>query len=122
MEQHVLGIDIGGTTISFSLVNSDGKIFHRHGFTTKDFHGFKSFAQTLYDYVNKEGILNQIQAIGVGAPNGNFFTGCIDYAPNLNWGEHIAVVDIMKEIFGLPVWLSKRCQCCCLWRKAVWRR
>jgi glucokinase len=102
----VLGIDIGGTTIGFGLVNNQGEISYRHTFTTADYSDFYSLLLDLKKHLEEQHLLSQIKAVGVGAPNGNFYTGCIDFAPNLNWGEHIAVVKEVQRVFGLPSWLS----------------
>jgi glucokinase len=102
----VLGIDIGGTTIGFGLVNANGEISHRHKFVTADYSDFHAFLLDLKKHMEERQLLNKIEAVGVGAPNGNFYTGCIDFAPNLDWGEHIAVSKEVQRVFGLPSWLS----------------
>jgi glucokinase len=44
--------------------------------------------------------------IGIGAPNGNYYSGNIEYAPNLIWKGIIPLTEIIKSIFNLPVVLT----------------
>ena len=44
----------------------------------------------------------QIRGIGVGAPNGNYYTGCIEDAPNLAWKGKIEFVKLMEKQFRIP--------------------
>jgi glucokinase len=46
---------------------------------------------------------NQIKGIGIGAPNGNFYHGTIEFAPNLPWKGVIPLANLVTEQFGLPV-------------------
>jgi glucokinase len=48
----------------------------------------------------------KIVGIGIGAPNGNFFNGCIENAPNLKWKGKIPLVKLFKKNFKLPVYLT----------------
>lgn len=47
-----------------------------------------------------------MKGIGVGAPNGNYYTGTIEYAPNLPWKGIIPLAKLIEEKFGLPVTLT----------------
>lgn len=42
----------------------------------------------------------------MGAPNGNFYTGTIEYAPNLPWSGIIPIAKMMSDAFQLPVTLT----------------
>ena len=47
---------------------------------------------------------DQIQGIGIGAPNGNYYTGEIINPPNLPWGPVIPLAEKMSKAFGgIPV-------------------
>jgi glucokinase len=50
--------------------------------------------------------LDKIRGIGVGAPNGNIYTGTIEYAPNLPWTGIIPLAQLISDKFGLPCSLT----------------
>ena len=90
MQQQLLvaGIDIGGTNVVLGLVNRQGKILWKSSFPTKQFDDF----ELLVAHASQEVLQalasiehGQLVGCGIGAPNGNFYTGNIEYAPNLVW-------------------------------------
>lgn len=104
MNRLALGIDIGGTNTAFGLVNRRGEILKRGSISTRGFATAKEFVQALQaemspliEAYGKENLLG----IGVGAPNGNFYTGEIVSAANLEWKGHIPLAKMMQEILGL---------------------
>lgn len=45
----------------------------------------------------------KIRGIGIGAPNGNYFTGSIEFAPNLPWGkENIPLAKMISDRLNIP--------------------
>jgi glucokinase len=87
-QQFAIGIDIGGTGTKYGIVNHRGVITYKGELATNKFEEVKDFVAALHEAlkpaietIGKE----NIKGIGVGAPNGNFYTGTIDYAPNLHW-------------------------------------
>src|SRR5437868_7038707 len=84
----VVGIDIGGTNTSFGLVNRRGEIVSKGRISTKGHSTPGDFVSTLVNailpLIEIEG-KDSIAGVGIGAPNGNFFTGEIVFAPNLEW-------------------------------------
>lgn len=106
--KHYLGIDIGGTTIVFGIVNESGKIVFHDTFQTSSYKDPKLLAKDIYQsyllFSEKSKI--KVEGIGIGAPNGNFYTGCIEFAPNLNWGEMIPISKILEDQFQLPAKLT----------------
>lgn len=60
----------------------------------------------LGELIEKAGGIGKIRGIGVGAPNGNFYTGNIEYAPNLPWSGIIPIAKMMSDKFQLPVTLT----------------
>ncbi len=101
-----LGIDIGGTTTAFGLVDEKGNVLWETTYHTKDFDTPESLMEQLFQVVQHSQWQQQIIGIGIGAPNGNYFTGQIEYAPNLLWKGVIPLVDMFKTRFSLPVWLT----------------
>jgi glucokinase len=103
---YVLGIDIGGTTIGFGFVKQNGEIINRSKLKTSDYHDFESFATDLFEIFDQLPGKENVTAIGIGAPNGNFYNGSIDFAPNLNWGDHIPVTQILERVFHMPATIT----------------
>ena len=97
----VAGIDIGGTKTALGLIDKEGNIYTTTHFSTEDF-------PKVEDYVKELG--NQIEVlfepfkqdysligIGIGAPNGNFYHGTIEHAPNLAWKGIIPLADMVSK-------------------------
>ena len=61
---------------------------------------------TIYLLIEKAGGIGRIKGIGVGAPNGNYYTGTIEYAPNLPWKGIIPMANLGEGKFQLPVSLT----------------
>ncbi len=105
-QQFALGIDIGGTNTVFGLVDPRGVIQYRGAFSTKTHQTVESFINTLYENaipaIEEIGGNEFIRGIGIGAPNGNYYNGTIEYAPNLNWKGIIPMCNLVTEKFNLP--------------------
>ena len=102
----VLGIDIGGTTIALGIVNKDGSIISNKIFETKSFDTPNDLVDTIFNEYKTLMLLETIDGIGIGAPNGNYFTGNIEFAPNLNWKGIIPLTELFKQKFKLPTLLT----------------
>jgi glucokinase len=104
-EKIVLGVDIGGTNTVFGLISRDGRILAKGSLPTTHF----QFAPELVEAVSAytENLIStlsgefELSGIGIGAPNANSTTGCLEFAPNLNW----------KGIVPLAHYFSKRLKC-----------
>ena len=96
----VLGIDIGGTFTKFGLVDRSGKIHFEDEISTGEHatieHFIESFHQHLIDGLEQLETTFHIAGIGVGAPNGNYYSGSIENAPNLAWKGKIEFVKLME--------------------------
>ncbi len=103
----VLGIDIGGTFTKIGLVDRSGSIHFEDEISTRGYETIEEFIVALHAHVMKS--LDALDAafrllgIGVGAPNGNYYTGTIENAPNLAWKGRIEFVKLMEQQFSLPV-------------------
>lgn len=104
-----LGIDIGGTNTSFGIVDRRGEILYRGHMPTTGHHTVHQYiaalGRELAPVLEKAG-KEDIVGIGVGAPNGNYFTGEIAYAPNLPWEGVIPMVKLLSEALHLKVTLT----------------
>lgn len=105
-----IGIDIGGTGTKFGIVEKDGNVLFSGEMSTKNHKQIEGFIYELHGHlgelIEKAGGIGRIRGIGVGAPNGNFYTGNIEYAPNLPWSGIIPIAKMMSDKFLLPVTLT----------------
>ncbi|MEP6675592.1 MAG: ROK family protein, partial [Ferruginibacter sp.] len=78
LEQLAIGIDLGGTGTKFGIVNRDGNVLFSSEISTKKHPTIESFIDELYKELSiliaKAGGTGRIKGIGIGAPNGNFYT------------------------------------------------
>ena len=102
----VLGIDIGGTSTKIGLVDKSGIIHMEDEISTSGYDSIESFISQLNRKVQEhvQGLEQEVNicGIGVGAPNGNFYSGTIEHAPNLEWKGIIPFVELMEKQFSLP--------------------
>jgi glucokinase len=110
LDQLVIGIDLGGTGTKFGIVDRDGNVLFSSEISTKKHATVESFIDELYDalseLIERSGGTGRIKGIGVGAPNGNYYTGTIEYAPNLPWKGIIPLAEMLEAKFKLPVTLT----------------
>ena len=105
---YVVGIDIGGTNTVFGIVNARGQIVASDSVKTLKHSNFDDYISDIYEGINRLIRVNefedQIQGIGIGAPNGNYYTGEIQNPPNLPWGPIIPLAEKVSKAFnGIPV-------------------
>ena len=105
-----IGIDIGGTGTKYGIVDRDGNVLFSGEMSTKKHKEIEPYIDELYSHllelIDKAGGIDQMIGVGVGAPNGNFYSGTIEYAPNLPWKGIIPLAKLMSEKFKLPVTLT----------------
>lgn len=110
MDSYVIGVDIGGTGTKYGIVDKDGNVLHSSSMATNTHEQVHTYIDELYeklsDLIEKVGGVGRIKGIGVGAPNGNIYTGTIEYAPNLPWKGVIPFAKMLQDKFKLPVKLT----------------
>ena len=108
--QLAIGIDIGGTNTKFGIVDRDGNVLFSGEMSTKKHKTVETFIVELHkvvgESIEKAGGTGRMKGIGVGAPNGNYYTGTIEYAPNLPWQGIIPLAKLISNKFQLPVTLT----------------
>lgn len=109
-KRYTVGIDIGGQSSKIGIVSEDAEIVARGVLDMKGFGPDDAtlFLDSLCEEISAlaEGVgLEEVKGIGVGAPNGNYYTGTIEFAPNLPWAKDKAVhlSDGISRRLGLPV-------------------
>lgn len=110
MKDFAIGIDIGGTNTKFGVVDRNGEIVDQDRVLTNEHENVQEFIEDLYrkimPMIEKVGGIEKFVGIGMGAPNGNYYTGNIEHAANLKWKGIIPVASMMAEKFGLKVKLT----------------
>lgn len=107
---YAIGIDIGGTNTKYGVVNHRGEILFKGDIKTEPYKTIEEFVDALYEVlkplINELGDGATVRGIGIGAPNGNCYTGTIEYAPNLQWKGVIHLTDLITAKFNLPARLT----------------
>jgi len=101
--QVVLGIDIGGTNTKFALVSRSGRVAFESTLKTIESKSLPNLLEQIWEKITQNKSGYNIRAIGVGAPNGNYFLGCIVDAPNLPWKGRQELVSPLRVSSGLQV-------------------
>ena len=108
----VIGLDLGGTNSVFGIVDQRGNILTTNSIKTQAYKTAEDFVsagvEALKPIIAKVGGIDQIKAMGIGAPNGNYYRGTIEFAPNVPWGHDgvIPLADMFSEKLGIPVGLT----------------
>lgn len=110
LQQLAIGIDIGGTGTKFGIVDRSGNILFSSEISSRNHNEVEGFIDELYQnlapMIENAGGPGRIKGIGVGAPNGNYYTGTVEYAPNLIWKGIIPFAKLVEDKFKLPVVLT----------------
>ena len=109
----VLGVDVGGQTAKCAVVNTAGEVLAQSILVSNahtDAEGFISaLADTLKKLIKDADVEGRVAGVGVGAPNGNYYTGEIKNAPNLTWcgPEGVPFSKMLSaKMDGMPVALT----------------
>ena len=107
---YVVGIDIGGTNTVFGIVDARGTIIASGSIKTNKFNEVEDYVNELHTelfrLLEQNNATDKIMGIGVGAPNGNYFNGTIEFAPTLPWRGVIPLAQMLTDRFGIPVSLT----------------
>ena len=108
--EYAIGIDVGGTNTKFGIVNHRGEILSTGEIETKKYTDIHLFIDQLYEVlqpsIKEVGGMDFIKGIGIGAPNGNYYSGTIEYAPNLHWKGIVPLAKLVTERFKKPCTLT----------------
>ena len=103
---YAIGIDIGGTNTVFGIVDTHGKVVSKSSVQTNQYPTpeliIDDIKKKLDPLIEDVGGISNIKGIGIGAPNGNHYTGNIEYAPNLQWKGVVPLSKLMSDKFGIP--------------------
>lgn len=107
---YVVGIDIGGTNTVFGIVDARGSILSSGSVKTQAYSSVGDYVdevcKNLLPLIIAQGGVDKIKGIGIGAPNGNYYSGTIEFAPNLPWKGIIPLAALFEEKLGIPTALT----------------
>ncbi len=108
MKNLVAGVDIDRVLTSYALVDEFGKIYAKGCFSTHDHKNFRDYVARIKDEIVAlaDGLdaPHTITAVGIGAPNSNYYTGEIENAVNLTWKGRLPLAQELSSFFnGKPV-------------------
>lgn len=108
MKQLAVGIDIGGTNSVYGLVDREGNMLGEGVISTRKYPDFDQYLEELYlgiqDMLKRLDFEYELLGIGIGAPNGNYYNGTIEYAANLSWVGVVPFVEKFKKYYpSIPI-------------------
>ncbi len=111
-EIYVIGLDLGGTNSVFGIVDARGEIKATTAIKTGGYSRVEDYVaasvEALQPIIEQVGGIERIKAMGIGAPNGNYYKGTIEMAPNLPWAHDtiVPLANLFSDALGIPVALT----------------
>lgn len=112
LKPYVIGLDLGGTNSVFGIVDARGDIKATTAIKTQGYATVEDYVQAcvnaLQPIIEQVGGIETIKAMGIGAPNANYYTGTIEFAPNLSWAHDgiVPLGSMFSDKLGVPVALT----------------
>jgi predicted NBD/HSP70 family sugar kinase len=113
LKPYVIGLDLGGTNSVFGIVDARGEIKATTAIKTGGYEKVEDYVkaavEALQPIIDTVGGIDKIKAMGIGAPNANYYNGTIEFAPNLPWAHDgvVPLADLFsKALGGLPVGMT----------------
>jgi glucokinase len=109
MKPYVIGVDLGGTNTVFGVVDAAGNIVQEGSIKTSQYNSAAEFVNAgvkcINEIVEPIGGIDNIQGIGIGAPNANYYSGTIEFAPNIKWAHNgiVPLAEMFIRELGVPV-------------------
>ena len=108
IKPYVIGLDLGGTNSVFGIVDARGDIKATTAIKTQGYETVEDYVaasvEALQIIIDQVGGIETIKAMGIGAPNANYYRGTIEQAPNIVWGKGIVpLADLFSKALGIPV-------------------
>lgn len=101
-----IGVDVGGTNTAIGVVDVDGNVMFKDNIPTSTHGDFEKFVEELstaiQSLINSAKLLNEnleVLGVGIGAPNGNYYNGTIEYAPNLSFRGVLHFIRMLRPHF-----------------------
>lgn len=109
MNTYSIGIDIGGTNTDIGLVRDDGVCIAKKNLPTNKYFDVELYIADICERIEMlmtENNVEAIEGIGIAAPVGNYYTGCIENATNLNFKGIINLPELIHKHINVPVVVS----------------
>ncbi len=110
MKELTVGIDIGGTNTKFGIVDREGNVLQQGYIQTTAFEEFddyfKAVVVTLRNSFKELPAGSSVVGIGIGAANGNYYTGNIEQATNLKWKGTLPLANMFTQELNVPCILT----------------
>ena len=112
IKPYVIGLDLGGTNSVFGIVDARGEIKATTAIKTGSYEKAEDYVaacvEALQVIIEQVGGISKIKAMGIGAPNGNYYNGTIEFAPNLSWAKNgvVPLAKLFSDALGIPVALT----------------
>ena len=109
IKPYVIGLDLGGTNSVFGIVDARGEIKATTAIKTGGYDKVEDYVASCVDalqvIIEQVGGIDKIKAMGIGAPNGNYYNGTIEFAPNLSWAKNgvVPLAKMFSDALGIPV-------------------
>lgn len=105
---YVIGLDLGGTNSVFGIVDSRGDIKATTAIKTQGYETAEAYVEAAVEalqiIIDQVGGIDKIKAMGIGAPNANYYKGTIEHAANIVWAKGIVhLADMFRQKLGVPV-------------------
>lgn len=107
--KYSIGVDIGGTNTDIGLVSSEGKCIGRKNLPTDQYDDAAVYIADIWMKINElmhEYGVETIEGIGIAAPVGNYYTGCIENATNLKFKGIVDLKALFAKHTDIPVVVS----------------
>lgn len=107
MKEVAVGMDIGGTNTKIGIVDEQGYCPFQISIETTGHATIEDYLLAVKKEIdlllNKSTETLNLQGIGIGAPNANYYKGTIEHAPNLPWKGIINFVEKLKQYYNVPM-------------------
>lgn len=112
-KQYVVGIDVGGQTTKIGVVDARGQVLAQTVIRSDNYDEPEPYldevAAAVKKVVEEANVSGKVRGVGIGAPNGNYYTGMVEMAPNVVWARTTAVPVakmLSTRLSGIPVALT----------------
>jgi glucokinase len=110
-KKYVIGVDVGGQTSKLGIVDARGNVVAQSVIRTDTHEDVNLYVKDLGVAIRSlanqvDGGISSIRGVGMGAPNGNYYRGTIEFAPNLKWKGVVPLAELVSKEIGLPVALT----------------
>lgn len=112
-KQYVVGIDVGGQTTKIGVVDARGQVLAQTVIRSDNYDEPEPYldevAAAVKKVVEEANVSGKVRGVGIGAPNGNYYTGMVEMAPNVVWARTTAVPVakmLSTRLNGIPVALT----------------